>query len=190
MSICYKFLILILNIYETLGDRCGRRPLIIIIITLQVVSGMITVTLADRCGRRPLLMTSTLGCSFSLCVLATYLYLPDVSGYEWTPLTCLVLFIIMLCLGLSPLTYVIIGEVFPSNVKDLAVSISIMTSAMCSAIVTKIMQIMGDSIGYYSPFWLFSAALVCGFFFVYFLVPETKGKRFETIISELSGKQN
>ncbi|KAJ9595590.1 hypothetical protein L9F63_013211, partial [Diploptera punctata] len=141
-------------------------------------------------GRRPLLITSTLGCSLSLGILGTYLYLNDkgfnISGFEWIPLTCLVSYILMLCLGLSPLPNVILGEVFPSNVKDMAVSISVVTSVGCYGIVTKLYQVMVDSLGPYAPFWFFSAFVFCGFIFVFFIVPETKGKPLEVIIKELN----
>ncbi|KAJ9595592.1 hypothetical protein L9F63_013213, partial [Diploptera punctata] len=156
-----------------------------------VIAGTVTVTLVDKVGRRPLLMMSTLGCSFSLGILGTYIFLHgkriDVSGFEWVPLTSLILYIVIFCLGLCPLHNVILTEVFPPNVKDIAVSLNIMTSVGCFGIVTKIFQIMVDTIGAYAPFWLFSTVVFCGFIFVCFFVPETKGKRLETILEELNG---
>ena len=156
---------------------------------IQIVAGSMSVTLVDKVGRRPLLMISTLGCGLFHAILGTYFYFHvnkyKMVGFEWLPLTCLVLFVTFFCLGLSPLPVLMLGEVFPSNVKDLAVSIGVFTTSMSFLVVTKVFQIMTDSIGTYSPFWLFSVVTVLGFLFVFFVVPETKGRRFETIIADL-----
>jgi SP family facilitated glucose transporter-like MFS transporter 8 len=79
------------------------------------------------------------------------------------------------------------GEMFPSNIKSLALSIGSMLLSMCFLIVTKLYQVAVDGLGSYFTFWFFAGVSATGTAFVFFLVPETKGKSLENIVLELNG---
>jgi SP family facilitated glucose transporter-like MFS transporter 8 len=166
---------------------------------IQVLASVGTSSLVDRLGRRPLLLASTLGCASSLTIMGAYQYVHlrtdvDTAAYDWLPLACVVVFLVAYCLGIGPLPIAMMGEMFPSNIRGLALSIGSMLLSACFLIVTKLYQVAVDELGPYVTFWFFAAVSATGIVFVFLLVPETKGKSLENIVQELNadkpGKEN
>lgn len=180
------------EIFRTSGGNVLDPSVCAIIIgAIQLIASVVTSFLVDRVGRRILLLVSTVGCGVSLFALATYQYLAlkvgaDTSSWDWLPLACLVMFLIMYCLGVGPLPIVYCGEIFPTNVRGLALSIGSISLALTCTIITKLYQVVADTMGIYVIFWFFSLISLAGTFFVYFLLLETKGKSFENIVAELN----
>lgn len=56
-------------------------------------------------------------------------------------------------------------------------------------IVTKFFSDLTSLVGSYGAFWIFAIISVLSAIFVFFLVPETKGKTLEEIQVILTGKQ-
>jgi SP family facilitated glucose transporter-like MFS transporter 8 len=159
---------------------------------IQILASVGSSFLVDRLGRRPLLLTSTSGCAASLAVMGAYQYVQlrtdaDMAPYDWVPFVCVMVFLVTYFLGVGPLPIAMMGEMFPSNVKGLALSIGSMLLSLCFVVVTKLYQVAVDGLGAYITFWFFSGVSAAGIVFVYFLVPETKGKSLEHIVMELNG---
>lgn len=177
----------------TPGSSLTSSQSAIVVGVIQIVASLATSSVVDRLGRRPLLLASSLGCSVSLAVMGAYQYVHlktslDTASFDWLPLTCLVVFLVTYCLGLGPLPISMLGEIFPSNVKGLAISIGVVVVNLSFVVVTKTYQIAVDSVGPHSTFWFFAIISALGVIFTYFVVPETKGKSLENIIAELNGQ--
>ncbi|XP_069688588.1 facilitated trehalose transporter Tret1-like [Periplaneta americana] len=177
----------------TPGSTLTSSESAIVVGVIQIIASLVTSSAVERLGRRPLLLTSALGCCVSLAVMGAYQFVNlrtsvDTTAFDWLPLTCLIVFLVTYCLGLGPLPIAMMGEIFPSNVKGLAISIGVMFVSACFVVVTKLYQVAIDGIGPYTTFWIFSIVSAFGFVFIYFIVPETKGKPLEYIIAELNGK--
>lgn len=157
----------------------------IIIGGVQVVSSFITPLLIDKAGRKLLLYFSSIGMLVAEVLLGLYFYLEDkgdnVDNVPWLPIVSLIFYIIAYSIGLGPLPWTIIGELFPSNVKSFAASI---TTAFCwiiGFIITKFFTSVVERIGLGPSFWLFSAFCASSFFFTFIYVVETKGKSLKEI---------
>ena len=175
----------------TPGNTITSSESAIVVGGIQVLVSFGTMFLVDRLGRRLLLMVSASGCVMSLAVMGAYQYVHlrtdvDTAGYDWLPLACVVVFLVTYYLGVGPLPIAMMGEMFPSNVKGLALSIGSMLLSLCFVIVTKLYQVAVDGIGPYITFWFFAGVSATGIAFVFFLVPETKGKSLENIVMELN----
>lgn len=158
---------------------------------IQVLVGIGTMFLVDRLGRRLLLLVSASGCAISLAVMGAYQYVHlrtdvDTTAYDWLPLACVVVFLVTYYSGVGPLPIAMMGEMFPSNVKGLALSIGSMLLSLFFVIVTKLYQVTVDGLGPYVTFWFFAGVSATGLGFVFLLVPETKGKSLENIVKELN----
>ena len=80
--------------------------------------------LLDRVGRRKLLLTGTAGLLAALLVLGAYFsssVLQD--DYGWLALGGLVLFIASFAIGLGPVFWLMISEIFPVGVRSSAMAI-------------------------------------------------------------------
>lgn len=171
----------------------GALPTIIVGV-MQVIATFTASMFIDRLGRRILLLTS--GSIMCIChvLLGTYFYLLEhhkdkAENIGWLPIVSLCIYIICYSLGFGPVSWVMIGELFATEIKGLASSISGSICWITAFLVTKTFTNVRDAIGLGETFWLFAIFTLCGTIFVWFIVPETKGKSFAEIQKTLAGKR-
>ncbi|XP_046382415.1 facilitated trehalose transporter Tret1-like [Ischnura elegans] len=157
---------------------------------VQIVASWCTTVLVDRAGRRPLLILSCLLASISLFALGAHAYLDkhgQAADLGWLPVTALVVYIVFYCLGLGPLPWVVLSELFPSKAKSAA---SMLAGSFCwllAFVVTRTFRPIWDAAELYGVYWLYACCTLLGVVFVYLLQPETKCKSLEQIQKELEG---
>ncbi|XP_028028182.1 facilitated trehalose transporter Tret1-2 homolog [Bombyx mandarina] len=181
------------TIFETAGAILDSAIATIIIGAMQVGASAVTPLVVDRLGRRMLLLISCTGTTIGLGLLGMYFILdtngsPIVDSMRFLPILALTLFIISYCLGLGPLPWVVIGELFPIDVKALASPIATAFCWLLSFLVTRYFYLVADIVGMGVVFLIFGVCCIVAFFFTFFVVPETKGKSFQEIQDMLAGK--
>lgn len=149
----------------------------------------------DFSGRRPLLIISITGTTVTLLSNGIYLYLKsctnvDVDGLDFIPILSLLGFIILFSVGLNTIPLIMMGELFPTNVKAFALCLMDFYDNMIVTFTSKFFHWSKDEFGMYVPFFLFTILSFIGLLFFIFLVPETKGKTLEDIQEELCGRKN
>nr|XP_018902336.1 PREDICTED: facilitated trehalose transporter Tret1-2 homolog isoform X1 [Bemisia tabaci] len=180
------------QIFQSAGSTIPPDLCTIMTGVVSVISCYIATVIVDKLGRRLLLLTS--GTVMALCcgVLGGYFYMlkhsMDVSNIGWLPIACVCGFNIAFSLGFGPIPWMLVGEIFSSQIKGTASSIACLFNWACVFMVTKFFSVIAEMFGSYSTFWFFTAMLVTAIAFTFFVVPETKGKSFEQIQSELSGE--
>lgn len=157
---------------------------------LQVLATYSSTLLVDKAGRRVLLLISSSVMAICLTVLGVCFHLQehgyDVSSISWLPLASVAVFIIVFSMGFGPIPWIMLGELFPSNVKGIASAVTAASSWILAFAVTKAFQNLLDLLGSPITFWLFAVMCIVGTIFTAVLVPETKGKDLEEIQRELS----
>ena len=136
----------------------------------------------DRFGRRPLLLFGAAALAVIYAVLAVC-YHQHVQGL---PVLLLVLAAIgCYAMSLAPVTWVVISEIFPNRIRGAALSVAVCALWMACFILTYTFPMLNASLGAAGTFWLYAGICVLGFTFVFFKLPETKGKTLEQIEREL-----
>lgn len=79
------------------------------------------------------------------------------------------------------------GELFSNDIKGIAGSIAGAFNWALAFLITSTFEKMKDSLGEGQTFWLFTGFCVVGLLFVFFFVPETKGKSLAEIQQILAG---
>lgn len=163
--------------------------------TIQLPTVFLSAFLVDKIGRKPILIISSLGCAVSLIAEGIYFYLQeylqvDTSSLGWLPTTGLVTFALMNNFGICTLPYVLLGELFATNIKGVASSLSICYGGTLAFVVSKFFKPLSNSWGMYTMFWIFGGCCVLGSLYVYYLIPETKGKTFNDIQDKLKKKKS
>lgn len=105
---------------------------------------------------------------------------------EWLPIFAFSMFVIFFNLGIGPITWIMMGELFTSDVRCLAVSVASTLNFLLAFVVAITFGYIRDSMGIEGVFWIYSAFGILGLMFVVLFVPETKGKSIDEIQIMLS----
>ncbi|XP_046664105.1 facilitated trehalose transporter Tret1-like [Homalodisca vitripennis] len=179
------------SIFEICGTSINAFQSAIIIASVQLVFGCVGSPLVDRLGRKVLLGGTLLVSSACLAILGGYLYfVADRSVnpvLEWIPILSLSIHVIAFAVGIGPVPFVITSEIFPLEIKGLALAKLQFLNCMFTFGFVKVFPDMIRYLGPYGCFWVFSTlcVLTSAFFILYF--PETKGKSQDEILRLLNG---
>lgn len=77
--------------------------------------------------------------------------------------------------GMGPVVWVITGEIFGNEIKNVALAGCSLLSWLCSFAVSKTYYLLRQEIGMSVTFGLYAILSFVGVFFIYFVVPETNG---------------
>ncbi|KAJ8725138.1 hypothetical protein PYW07_016096 [Mythimna separata] len=133
-----------------------------------------------RSGRRPMAIFSGVFTALSLIALALYLYLYN-SGvvHHMSPFISLGLmgfYIIVSNLGICPLPWNMVGELFAVETKGVCSGISVMMTSVAFFAVVKTAPAMFISIGHHGTYLFYGLSTLLGTIFLFFCLPETKDK--------------
>lgn len=84
-------------------------------------------------------------------------------------------------MGFGPISWLMISEIFPLEVRGKAVSIAVVTNFFWNTVMTFFFPVELDFIGAAATFYLYAVILLLGIYFIYTRVPETKGLTLEEI---------
>ncbi|CAN8244699.1 unnamed protein product [Cochlearia groenlandica] len=157
--------------------------------TIMIPKAMIGTIIVDKMGRRTLLMASCAGMGlFALLLSVSYSFQSFGVLPELTPIFIFISvlgYVISYALGMGGLPWIIMSEIFPMNVKVSAGTLVTVTNWACSWVITFTFNFLlqWNASG---TFLIFSTVSAMSIMFIYFLVPETKGKSLEEIQALLS----
>jgi len=180
-------------IFDQAHGNLESTYLTMILGVVSLISSVVCMMLTDCSGRKPLLIISTIGSACSTAMVAAYFHLQynhvDTNNITWLPAIGVILYRIMHSLGLGAVPSTMAGELFPTNVKALGNMINVIMTSGTAFIVTKLYPIMSENAGVHTPFWIFTACSLVSILFIFFYVPETKGRTLEQIQEKLNGSK-
>lgn len=176
-------------IFDDMGSALGGAESSFVLGAVQIVASCLSSSIVDRFGRRPLLLFSVGGAAICNTIVGIYFYLHhienDVSSISWLPMVAIMVFIVSYTLGLATVTFVILGEVFPKNLRAAAGAVFTIFASLCGFGVAKMFQLVTDNVGSHATFWIFAGFSYIFIPFIWFIIPETKNKSLDTILEEL-----
>ena len=95
------------------------------------------------------------------------------------------LYVASFAIGLGPVFWLLISEIYPLNVRSKAMSVATVANWGANLIVAVTFLSIVKSLGRSGAFWLYAALTVASVLFTYFLVPETKGRSLEQVQEEI-----
>jgi sugar porter (SP) family MFS transporter len=157
----------------------------------NVVFTVAAVLLLDRVGRRKLLLTGTAVTVVALCGLALFFLIPAIQhAVGIGALALLILYIAGFAIGLGPVFWLMISEIYPTGVKSKAMSVSTIANWLSNFIVAGTFLTLSSAITRPGIFFLYAGIGVLAFVFFLLRVPETKGRSLEDIQGELVGDRS
>ncbi|XP_075973563.1 facilitated trehalose transporter Tret1-like [Anticarsia gemmatalis] len=157
--------------------------------TIRFIVGVFLSVIVDKVGRRPLLLYSYLFSGITLGIVGAYFLIEPTTStyYSFIPFVGIVLCSILATFGYDTLGYVVVAEVFPINVKSVAVTFVNIFGGVLTFLSLKGYQEIKDVAGMTGVFWFYSISALAGAVFTFFVMPETKGNSLREIQMELQG---
>ncbi|WP_348726815.1 sugar porter family MFS transporter [uncultured Mycolicibacterium sp.] len=153
----------------------------------NVVFTVVAVLLLDRVGRRKLLIGGTVGMVAGLLTLAVYFssaVLQQDAGY--LALAGLLVFIASFAIGLGPVFWLMISEIFPMGVRSVAMAACTITNWGANFVVAQTFLSLGNLITRQGVFYLYTVLALLSLVFFIRRVPETRGRSLEEVQAELT----
>ncbi|XP_020293164.1 facilitated trehalose transporter Tret1-like isoform X2 [Pseudomyrmex gracilis] len=179
------------NIFQASGSSMAPELASVVVAIVQMVMSGVAAIIVDRAGRKPLLIFSSSIMAGSLVALGSYFNIKasgsDVSNLGWLPLSSLTLFMISFSVGMGPIPWMLTAELFSAETKAIASGLAVMLNWFLVFLVTKTFPAMNEQLGADVTFWIFAVIMAIATAFIFFVVPETKGKSIQEIQETLKG---
>lgn len=151
-----------------------------------------TVFLLDIIGRKTALMVASIVMATCMIIVAIITALfqhdwPNHTAQAWVSVAFIYVFIANFAYAWGPIAWVIPAEIFPLRSRAKAMSVTTSANWMCNFIIGLIVPVMLQNITY-GTYIFFACFLILSFFFVWFFVPETKGRALEEMDGIFGGQ--
>jgi MFS transporter, SP family, galactose:H+ symporter len=149
---------------------------------INLVMTIVAIYVVDKLGRRTLLLVS-LG---AMLVMLTLMGVSFVAGWNaQLSLVFMVLYIAGFAVGMGPLFWVLIGEIFPPNASATGASAATAVNWTSNFLVSLVFLSVVQAIGQGQTFWIFALVCVFALWFIGRFVPETRERDFAQIDTDL-----
>ncbi len=153
---------------------------------ISVLATFVGIYLLGRVNRRPMLLIGQVGTATALLLVALVsMTVPEGMLRGVLVLALTVTFLAFQQGATSPVTWLMLSEIFPLRMRGFAFGLASLTLWAANFTVGLTFPIMVDALGIATTFLVFVAVGVLAIAFVAKFVPETRGKSLETLETEL-----
>lgn len=165
-------------------------------VTIGIVNwffAVLAVLLLDWVGRKPLLVISCAGMAVSLAAEGWYWDQGSTFTHHHAVvgLACTLAYLAAFEIGIGPVTWLLISELFPLRVRSKAMAVSTMANWILNFLVSYFYLTMIEPgvFGKAGTNWFFAGFALVALAFTIWKVPETKNRSLEEIEVEVSGQK-
>lgn len=175
------------EIFKTLDLATDTALLQTIIVGIvNFLFTIIAIRTVDIYGRKPLMIIGAIGMAISMISLGLTFY-GNLDGY--VALICMMIYVASFALSWGPVTWVLLSEIFPNNIRNKALAIAVAAQWASNYLVSATFPIMNNNTYLTETFnngfayWIYGVMSFLAGYFVWKFVPETKGKKLEDMDS-------
>jgi SP family arabinose:H+ symporter-like MFS transporter len=150
---------------------------------VNLVFTVLAILFIDRLGRRPLLAAGLTG--IAVCMLLISYGFASADMNPTIILVGILGFVASFAFSLGPVMWVLFSELFPNQVRGLAISFVGLINSAVSFVVQLIFPWELQNLGNSVTFLIYGLFAIVGLIIVMRLLPETKGKSLEELEAEL-----
>ncbi|WP_425392123.1 sugar porter family MFS transporter [Ekhidna sp.] len=139
----------------------------------------------DKFGRKPLIYLGCFGMTVGFLMLGITLMNDQVGVLS---LIGILVFIGSFALSMGPVVWVLLSEMFPNNIRSLAMSVAVAAQWGMNYVVSQSFPVIVESEANQGPFWnqslpyfIFIGFILVTVVLTYKYIPETKGKSLEEV---------
>ncbi len=175
------------RIFESMGVS-NNMLFTVIMGVINITFTLVAVFTVEKVGRKPLLITGSLGMAIGALgvALSNVVTMPAL-----IPVVSIMLYSACFMFSWGPICWVYISEIFPNTIRSQATAWAVAFQWIFNFIVSSTfvpmynmkLGTMGDSFGHFFAYALYGIICLVAAWFVWRLVPETKGKTLEEMNS-------
>ncbi|XP_023017668.2 facilitated trehalose transporter Tret1 [Leptinotarsa decemlineata] len=183
------FDVILMNMHEIL-ESAGTNYVdpsftAIIFSAFMLVASTVASLTIDKFGRKVLLIVSSLLTGVCLLILASYLNMKH-SGYNvesvsWIPIVTVMAYAASFKSGVGLVPIVLTAEIFSAKIKAASMCLADAVYVGSSMVALQLYFVLKEYSGMHVPFYVFCCFTFLNSLFVWFFVPETKGKSLDEI---------
>lgn len=166
------------SIFQAAGIDTSNALLFQVFIgSINLLFTFLAIRWADKYGRKKLLTWGLTGIVLSLICCGALFYTGNTQG----PLLLILMLSYIACFAFSlgPVTWIVINEIFPTDIRVKAVAACTLALWIAVWVVGQFFPWLLEKTGPAYTFWIFAFCSLVNFFFSWKVVKETKGKTLE-----------
>lgn len=144
----------------------------------------------DKFNRRTILLFGSIVMAISIGILSVLNFTLSVQKAAIPTMILIAIYIFGFAVSWGPICWLMLGEIFPLNVRGVGNSIGSAANWIGNFIVSQfflvLLSMFHNNVG--GPFAVFTFFAILSIFFVIYMVPETRGKTLEIIEMEMRQK--
>ena len=164
------------RIFESMGAAKDASMLQTVAMGLvNVIFTVVAIMTVDKWGRKPLLMVGSIGMAIGMFAIGALAFM-EVIGIS--TLVFIIIYTASFMMSWGPICWVLISELFPNKIRGRAVALAVAAQWAANYFISATYPAMMEfSSG--GTYWFYGVMSIISFFFVWKMVPETKGKTLE-----------
>lgn len=173
------------TIFQSLGLTSSSSSMLAtgVVGILNTVTTVPAILYIDKLGRKPMMITGSIGMTICQVIVGVII---ATCGQDWlthkaagwAAVVFVWIYIINYAASWGPGSWILIAEIFPLSIRAKGSSIGVSSNWMNNFVIALIAPRMLDSIGW-GMYIFFACWAALGGLFIYFFMPETKGKTLE-----------
>ena len=172
------------KIFQNTGTKLDVSLLQTILVgAVNLIFTIIAIVTVDKLGRKPLLILGGLIMGFAMAAIGFTFYAESLGILA---LIFILIYIAGFAMSWGPVMWVVLSEIFPNSIRG-AMSIATATVWITDLIISWSFPVLDDNTWLIAKFhhgfayWIYAIICLAAVFFVWRMVPETKGKTLEHI---------
>ncbi|KAJ4438370.1 hypothetical protein ANN_14312 [Periplaneta americana] len=179
------------KVFEEYGLPLDAHWVTVVTGVIGMIGNIVCMVGVPWWGKRPISLVSMAVSCMSCLLLGGYAFAVISPGdvatagtrhiASWAPLTIFVALVFTQSVGVLPIPWMILSEVFPFRSRGLASGIAAAASYIIAFMASKTFLSLKASLHLHGVFWLYGILSLVGFIIIYFTFTETEGRSLEDI---------
>nr|XP_018906603.1 PREDICTED: facilitated trehalose transporter Tret1-like isoform X1 [Bemisia tabaci] len=165
--------------------RLPKDPHFVAILSaaLQVLGGLVCIATVHKLGKRCLSLISMTLCAVACILIGIYAVLIERTDFDcpWFPFIVLLALYFCCNVGISPIPWMLISEVFPSRGRGAGGGVSAALFYIILSIISKTYLDLESIVTFPGVFFVYGLVACAGVIFIFLCLPETEGKTLQEI---------
>lgn len=164
------------RIFESMGAEKDASMLQTVVMGLvNVIFTVVAILTVDKWGRKPLLMVGSIGMAIGMFAIGLLAFMKIIGI---STLVFIIIYTASFMMSWGPICWVLISELFPNKIRGKAVAVAVAAQWAANYFISSTYPAMMEfSSG--GTYWFYGIMSIISFFFVWKMIPETKGKTLE-----------